>query len=217
MSLISSLQPGCNEGTIISTCNTMLKIFSQNPSLPSIFIATHGVIPIMELLEVSKLMAESIIPSILSIRSVKVLPAVLQVVNKIIENNQTVQEHLSLVGMIPVMVKIAEGIFNSTHFRSPLYKQFNLHLEAATFVDQICKTSQLTLQMFIAGGGLPLLVKHMQVRPAERCDAKRSTPFGKIGPARSSFSMSLLPGLVTSREPCGKSDPTRSSSPKHAC
>ena len=45
------------------------------------------------------------------VRRVRALPAVLQVVNKIIEDNLIVQEHLSLVGMIPVMVKIADGIY----------------------------------------------------------------------------------------------------------
>ncbi|GMI26982.1 hypothetical protein TeGR_g7905, partial [Tetraparma gracilis] len=176
LDLVSSLQPGCDESTIVKTCNKMLKIFNDDPELPHHFVMNHGVIPIMELLEVSKLMAESIMGSILSVRSVRVLPSVLQVVNKIIEGNKTVQEHLSLVGMIPVMVKIAEGIYGSINFRGSIYKQHSLHLEAAKFVDQICKTSELTLQMFIAGGGLPLLVRHMQVAS----DVRKNNDIGKI-------------------------------------
>jgi len=78
--------------------------------------------------------------------------------------------------MIPVMVKIAEGIYGSINFRGSIYKQHSLHLEAAKFVDQICKTSELTLQMFIAGGGLPLLVRHMQVAS----DVRKNNDIGKI-------------------------------------
>jgi serine/threonine protein kinase len=177
LSLLSSLQPGCDESTIVRTCNKMLKIFNDDPELPHHFVMNHGVIPVMELLEVSKLMAESIMGSILSVRSAKVLPAVLQVVNKIIENNQRVQEHLSLVGMIPVMVKIAEGIYGSINFRGSVYRQHSLHLEAAKFVEQICKSSQLTLQMFIAGGGLPLLVRHLQVASS---DLRKNSDIQKI-------------------------------------
>ena len=109
------------------------------------------------------------------VRSVKALPAVLQVVNKIIEDNLIVQEHLSLVGMIPVMVKIAEGIYSSISMRN-VSRAGNLHLEAAKFVEQVCKTSQLTLQMFIAGGGLPLLVKHFTLSS----DLRRSPDIEKI-------------------------------------
>ena len=72
LALLSSLQPGCDEPTIVRTCNKMLKIFNDDPELPSHFVMNHGVIPIMELLEVSKLMAESFMGSILSVRSVKV-------------------------------------------------------------------------------------------------------------------------------------------------
>jgi hypothetical protein len=79
LDLVSSLQPGCDESTIVKTCNKMLKIFNDDPELPHHFVMNHGVIPIMELLEVSKLMAESIMGSILSVRSVRVLPSVLQV------------------------------------------------------------------------------------------------------------------------------------------
>ncbi|GMH46908.1 hypothetical protein TrVE_jg11879 [Triparma verrucosa] len=177
LTLIASLQPGCDESTIVRTCRQLLKIFNEHPELPHHFVMHHGVIPIMELLEVSKLRSESIMDRIEvpGVRSLKALPAVLQVVNKIIEDNLIVQEHLSLVGMIPVMVKIADGIYSSISARY-VNRTGNLHLEAAKFVDQVCKTSQLTLQMFIAGGGLPLLVKHFTLSS----DLRRSPDIEKI-------------------------------------
>ena len=126
--LISSLQPGCDEWSIVKNCKQMLKIFNEHPELPQHFVMQHGVIPIMELLEVSKLRSESIA----LLRSVRALPAVLQVVNKIIEDNLIVQEHLSLVGMIPVMVKIADGIYSSiSNWSHTSSRTGMLHLEAA--------------------------------------------------------------------------------------
>jgi len=86
-----------------------------------------------------------------------------------------------MVGMIPVMIRIADGIFGSINFRGSIYRQHNLHLEAAKFVDQICKTSQLTLQMFIAGGGLPLLVKTLRVASdLKNLDLKKNGDIAKI-------------------------------------
>ena len=159
LSLLASLNTNCNEKLIVDVCIKLLAIFKEHPQAPHFFLMKHGVVPIMDLLEVSKRSKMDGL-QLPGVSSVKALPVVLQVVNKIIENNQEVQEHLSLVGMIPAVVKIAEGIYAMISNRNA-NRTGGLHLEAAKFVDQICNTSQLTLQMFIAGGGLPLLVKHI--------------------------------------------------------
>jgi len=67
-------------------------------------------------------------------------------VNTIVRDNQKLQEKLSMVGLIPVMCKYA-GEKNRTQVR----------LEAAKFVRQLCSSSDFTLQMFIACGGLSIL------------------------------------------------------------
>ena len=71
----------------------------------------------------------------------------LRMLNQIIESNKEIQENLCLVGGIPTVLRYA-------------HKQYNkeIRLEAARFVKQMCSTSTLTLQMFIACRGLPVLV-----------------------------------------------------------
>eukprot|EP00520_Triparma_pacifica_P017312 CAMPEP_0118635422 /NCGR_PEP_ID=MMETSP0785-20121206/2070_1 /TAXON_ID=91992 /ORGANISM="Bolidomonas pacifica, Strain CCMP 1866" /LENGTH=1196 /DNA_ID=CAMNT_0006526459 /DNA_START=294 /DNA_END=3882 /DNA_ORIENTATION=+ len=174
LALVSSLQPGCDESTIVKNCRQMLKIFNEHPELPQHFVMQHGVIPIMELLEVSKLRSESIMDGV---RSVRALPAVLQVVNKIIEDNLIVQEHLSLVGMIPC---------DGENCRWDI--QLNFHLDdrflpLRHFAPGSRKVRQPGLQdfptdaaKFIAGGGLPLLVKHLTLAS----DLRRSSDIEKI-------------------------------------
>jgi len=163
LSLLSSLAPTSPDALLVKVCGDLLAIFSQDPQAPRYFLVKHGVLPIMALLSISKNrpgLSNIEIPGVHGVSAAKPLPKVLQVVNKIIENNIEVQEHLSLVGMIPAVVKIAESIYVNVSARNA-GRTGGLHLEAAKFVEQICGTSQLTLQMFIAGGGLPLLVKHL--------------------------------------------------------
>lgn len=69
-----------------------MSIFKENPAQKSHLVTHHGVLPIMEMLEVSK---------------PQVQHAVLQVVNQIIEDNVPLQENLCLVGIIPAMLKFA--------------------------------------------------------------------------------------------------------------
>lgn len=96
-----------------------------------------------------------VIPNImeaLEVKQVDVLCAVLDIVNLIIETDKKFQENVALTGMIPVIVQLA----NNDNELGRKAKQ--LRFEAATFVRQCCITSTLTLQMFIACGGLPVLV-----------------------------------------------------------
>jgi serine/threonine protein kinase len=132
MRLIRLLKPQERDSVILNACKKLIVIFQENPAHRQHFITHHGVIPIMEMLEVS---------------SPEVIQAVLQVVNEIIRNDVKFQENLSLVGLIPIMMKFASS--NQTH---------PIRVEAAMFVRQICATSKMTLQMFISCGGLPILV-----------------------------------------------------------
>lgn len=82
------------------------------------------------------------------------------------EDNQKFQENLALVGLVPVIIKLTKLDYFSAdseeHLSMDSASEQNfsayVRLEAAKFVRQSCKTSSLTLQMFIACGGLPVLV-----------------------------------------------------------
>ena len=56
-----------------------------------------------------------------------------------------------MLGMIPILVRLA----------SQPEAQGAVRMEAAQVIDQICQHSNLTLQMFIGCGGLPLIVHLM--------------------------------------------------------
>lgn len=85
---------------------------------------------------------------------------------QIVEDNQKFQENLALVGLVPVIIKLTKQDFSSSiseenwsdDSANDLSSAAMVRLEAAKFVRQSCKTSSLTLQMFIACGGLPVLV-----------------------------------------------------------
>uniref|UniRef100_A0AAV1T8L1 Uncharacterized protein n=1 Tax=Peronospora matthiolae TaxID=2874970 RepID=A0AAV1T8L1_9STRA len=140
---------------ILAACSELEKLFEENVTLRRDLMSQPSVVPnIMEALEMKK---------------IDVLHAVLRVINIIVEGNKRFQENLALVGLMPVIIKL-------TKHRDPYClpgesgKDFcterleengfvkAVRLEAAKLVQQCCKTSSLTLQMFIACGGLPVLV-----------------------------------------------------------
>jgi hypothetical protein len=75
------------------------------------------------------------------------LAAALQLLNAVIANDTPVLESLCLIGIVPIV----NGLAGPQH--NPRLRDL-----AATFVEQLCGTSELTVQMFVACGGLPVLV-----------------------------------------------------------
>ncbi len=67
-------------------------------------------------------------------------------VGQIIENDRDFQELLTLVGLIPMVAKFCQPTVSRP-----------IRLQAASLVKQFLKTSNVTLQMFIGCGGLPIL------------------------------------------------------------
>eukprot|EP01112_Ceratiomyxa_fruticulosa_P019583 TRINITY_DN6452_c0_g1_i1.p1 TRINITY_DN6452_c0_g1~~TRINITY_DN6452_c0_g1_i1.p1 ORF type:complete len:1073 (+),score=231.94 TRINITY_DN6452_c0_g1_i1:255-3473(+) len=130
--MMSRLQPDESEGVILRACDDLINIFREQEDQKAHLIRHHGVIPIMEMLEVS---------------NARVVHSVLKVVNQIISNNMEIQENLCLVGGIPAIMKFAGREYSTA-----------IRLETASFISQMCSTSTLTLQMFIACRGLPVLV-----------------------------------------------------------
>ncbi|GAM26943.1 hypothetical protein SAMD00019534_101180, partial [Acytostelium subglobosum LB1] len=132
LKLMNQLQADQSEYVISNVCEQLILIFKENPDQKTLLIRRHGVIPIMEMLEVS---------------NSQVICSILRVVNQIIENNMEIQENLCLVGGIPSIMRFS-GRDQSSSIR----------LETASFISKMCSTSTLTLQMFIACKGLPVLV-----------------------------------------------------------
>eukprot|EP00735_Rhodelphis_limneticus_P013963 TRINITY_DN7931_c0_g1::TRINITY_DN7931_c0_g1_i1::g.15623::m.15623 TRINITY_DN7931_c0_g1::TRINITY_DN7931_c0_g1_i1::g.15623 ORF type:complete len:1244 (+),score=360.81,sp/Q8T2I8/SEPA_DICDI/43.59/3e-144,sp/Q8T2I8/SEPA_DICDI/59.02/3e-107,Pkinase/PF00069.20/5.7e-71,Pkinase_Tyr/PF07714.12/5.6e-49,Kinase-like/PF14531.1/0.0032,Arm/PF00514.18/1.4e+03,Arm/PF00514.18/1.5e+02,Arm/PF00514.18/1.2e+04,Arm/PF00514.18/3.4,Arm/PF00514.18/7.6e+03,Ric8/PF10165.4/40,Ric8/PF10165.4/0.088,BUD22/PF09073.5/0.043,DUF3385/P len=133
---IANLDPSKSESEILDACDKLVRIFRDHPTVKSHLTTHHGVIPIMDMLHV---------------RNPKVTHAILQVVNQIIEENREFQENLCLVGIIPIIMT-----FTERDHPKPT------RLQAARFIKQMCCTSTLTLQMFIACRGLPVLVNLLE-------------------------------------------------------
>ncbi|KAJ5078800.1 mtk1/mekk4 [Anaeramoeba ignava] len=129
--LISTLQKEVDENILINTCQQLYNIFDQDSNSTGFLITYHGVTPIMEMLELGNL---------------KILPIILKIVNKIIEGNSQIQENLCLIGGIPTIMV----------FATPNYSR-EIREEVSSFIYKMCHTSPMTLQMFIACRGLPIL------------------------------------------------------------
>lgn len=134
--LVSSLRPDESEDVIVSSCQKLTTFFHQRPDQKIVFITQHGLLPLMELLEVPR---------------TRVICSVLQVLNQIIKDNTEFQENACLVGLIPVVMSFA------VHDRPR-----EVRMEAAYFFQQLCQSSSLTLQMFIACRGIPILVGFLE-------------------------------------------------------
>lgn len=134
--LVGSLRPDESEDVIVSACQKLIAIFHQRPEQKSVFVTQHGLLPLMELLEVPK---------------TRVICSVLQIINQIIKDNTDFQENACLVGLIPVVMSFAVP----NHSRE-------IRMEAAYFLQQLCQSSPLTLQMFIACRGIPVLVGFLE-------------------------------------------------------
>ena len=128
---LALLRPDKREGVVLSACQKLVTLFKEYPSTKRHLITHRGVIPIMEMLDVP---------------NPQILHAVLSVVNQAIEDNAELIENLCLVGLVPTVMRFA-----GSHVRP-------IRIQAAEFVRQMLATSTLTLQMFIACRGLPVLV-----------------------------------------------------------
>ncbi|KAJ6774841.1 MITOGEN-ACTIVATED KINASE KINASE KINASE [Salix purpurea] len=142
--LVGSLRPEESENVIASSCQKLVSIFHQRPEQKIVFITQHGLLPLMELLEVPK---------------TRVICSVLQLINQIVKDNTDFQENACLVGLIPVVMSFAGPD-----------RPREVRMEAAYFLQQLCQSSSLTLQMFIACQGIPILVGFLEADYAKHRD-----------------------------------------------
>ncbi|XP_021679465.2 MAP3K epsilon protein kinase 1 isoform X2 [Hevea brasiliensis] len=134
--LVGSLRPEESEDVIASACQKLIAIFHQRPEQKIVFITQHGLLPLMELLEVPK---------------TRVICSVLQLVNQIVKDNTDFLENACLVGLIPVVMSFAGPD-----------RPREVRMQAAYFLQQLCQSSHLTLQMFIVCRGIPVLVGFLE-------------------------------------------------------
>src|SRR6202012_3223890 len=128
-----------------------MEVLSESPELKSVIISSHGMLPILEILEVSE--RKDIILRLLKvINLVGRFPGNTWLLTvKITFENVEMLENLCFVGGIPIVSEFA-------------LKQLSTEIrhEAAAFVRQICQTSTLALQMFVSCGGLNVLVGFLE-------------------------------------------------------
>ncbi|XP_010542464.1 PREDICTED: MAP3K epsilon protein kinase 1-like [Tarenaya hassleriana] len=136
--LVSCLRPDESEDAIVSACQKLIGIFHQRPEQKAVFVTQHGFLPLMDLLDIPKSC---------------VICSVLQLMNEIIKDNKDFQENACLVGLIPVVMSFAGPDRDRPR---------EVRREAAYFLQQLCQSSSLTLQMFIACRGIPVLVGFLE-------------------------------------------------------
>lgn len=135
--LVSSLKTSQDEDLLAEISDQLLTIFCDLPETKRIIISAHGLLPILEILDIC--------------RRRDITSSLLRIVNAIIYNDYEIQENLCFVGGIPII----------NEFASKKYPR-EIRLEAAAFVQQMYQTSTLTLQMFVSAGGLNVLVEFLE-------------------------------------------------------
>nr|KJB31830.1 hypothetical protein B456_005G210100 [Gossypium raimondii] len=134
--LLSSLRPEEPEDAIVTACQKLIAIFHLRPEQKVAFVSQHGLLPLMDLLDVPR---------------TRVICYVLQLINQIVKDNTDFQENACLVGFIPFVMSFAGPD-----------RPREIRMEAACFLQQLCLSSSLTLQMFIACRGIPVLVGFLE-------------------------------------------------------
>ncbi|KAG6581545.1 MAP3K epsilon protein kinase 1-like [Cucurbita moschata] len=142
--LAGSLRPDEPEDVIVSACQKLIAIFHQRPEQKIVYITQHGLLPLTELLEVPK---------------TRIICSVLQLINQIVKDNVDFQENACLVGLIPLVMGFAVPD-----------RPREVRMEAAYFFQQLCQSSSLTLQMFVACRGIPVLVSFLEADYAKYRD-----------------------------------------------
>lgn len=135
--LVGHLKVSQDDDMLLQISEDLMNIFSVFPDTKAVIISAHGMLPILEILEMCL--------------RLDIILNLLKIVNAIIFNDTEVQENLSFVGGIPKINKFASKKFPR-----------EVRLEAAAFVRQMYQTSTLTLQMFVSAGGLTVLVDFLE-------------------------------------------------------
>ncbi|XP_062227004.1 MAP3K epsilon protein kinase 1-like isoform X2 [Phragmites australis] len=134
--IVAQLKPTESEEVILSACQKLLLFFSHRPEQKQNYVTQNGFLPLMELLELPRN---------------RIICAVLQLINCIVKDNPGFLENACLVGFIPLVMNFSE----------PNHPK-DVRVQASLFLQQLCQASNLTLQMFIACQGIPVLVGFLE-------------------------------------------------------
>ncbi|XP_010240555.1 MAP3K epsilon protein kinase 1 isoform X2 [Brachypodium distachyon] len=134
--IVAQLKPGESEEVILSACQKLMLFFNHRPEQKQIYVSQNGFLPLMELLELPKN---------------RIICSVLQLINCIVKDNTSFLENACLVGLIPVVMNFAVPD-----------RAKEVRIQASFFLQQLCQASTLTLQMFIACQGIPVLVSFLE-------------------------------------------------------
>ncbi|XP_071682892.1 MAP3K epsilon protein kinase 1 isoform X4 [Lolium perenne] len=134
--IVAQLKPGESEEVILSACQKLMLFFNHRPEQKKIYVSQNGFLPLMELLELPKN---------------RIICSVLQLINYIVKDNTGFLENACLVGLIPVVMNFAVPD-----------RAKEVRMQASFFLQQLCQASTLTLQMFIACQGIPVLVSFLE-------------------------------------------------------
>jgi hypothetical protein len=129
MPLLDRLQPKKDEKVIVEACEELMDMVDEHPADSCEILTKHGVVPIMELLEIA---------------NTNILLAGLQLVNQTVSgggDTARFQQGMSLVGLIPAIIRLAGPSF-------PLA----VRTQASIFVRYLCQTNDSTRKMFVACG-----------------------------------------------------------------
>ncbi|XP_074582560.1 MAP3K epsilon protein kinase 1-like isoform X1 [Curcuma longa] len=135
--IVGLLKPEASEDVLLSACQKLILFFSQRPEQKHVYMSQYGFLPLMDVLEVPK--------------THQVVCSALQIINHIIKDNVEFLENACLVGLIPVVMGFAVPD-----------RPREVRMQAAFFLQQLCQSSTLTLQMFIACRGIPILVGFLE-------------------------------------------------------
>ncbi|KAJ3853580.1 hypothetical protein EV368DRAFT_38634, partial [Lentinula lateritia] len=129
--LVDDLSLNANPIGSLDTVGELLTILVTSPEMQIQLVNSHGMLAILEVLEGGR---ETVLQ-------------LLRIINLLVTGNIGFLESFCLIGGIPVVMG-----FTSKRFPS------ECRLEASNFIQLMCHTSVLTLQMFISCRGLKVLV-----------------------------------------------------------
>ncbi|GAA5991926.1 hypothetical protein JCM10908_002274 [Rhodotorula pacifica] len=117
----------------------LISLLEASEEARAAFVKAHGMLVVLEALRIAAQREQ--------------VAMLLRVANLVVGSDGTALEKLALVGGCPVI----------TAFSSRRYAR-EIRLEAALFIGAMCRTSLLTLQMFVSAQGLRILVEMLDER-----------------------------------------------------
>ncbi|KIJ54808.1 hypothetical protein M422DRAFT_240892 [Sphaerobolus stellatus SS14] len=143
--LIEELVPNAPDYALREACDQLLSTMIEAPEMQLQMVSSHGMLAILEVLEAKP--------------SRDVILRLLQIVNLLVTSDLGILESFCLIGGIPVLMGFTSKKFSS-----------ECRLEASNFIQLLCHSSVLTLQMFISCRGLRVLVDLLDEDYAEQTD-----------------------------------------------